>query len=152
MSPRQRFRGGTRGRLGRRGLTRLGVAGCSRRHRESDQRECKRQTSHAEILRLHGAVREPRGWRPSKASRALVRRELGSVHPLRYAALARPGTLLLEDGTGDKVVPRKALENMIHAAPPKTVVRWYPAGHALNARAYDEAFTWLLTKLGVATH
>ena len=63
--PRQRFRGGTRGRLGRRGLTRLGVAGCSRRHRESDQRECKRQTSHAEILRLHGAVREPRGWRPS---------------------------------------------------------------------------------------
>ena len=87
-----------------------------------------------------------------EASRPLVRRELGAVDPLRYAALADPGTLLLEDGTRDEVVPRKALENMIHAAPPKTVVRWYPAGHALNARAYDEAFTWLLTKLGVATH
>jgi dienelactone hydrolase len=87
-----------------------------------------------------------------KASRPLVRRELGSVDPLRYAALARPGTLLLEDGSSDEVVPHKALENMIHAAPPKTVVRWYPAGHALNARAYDEAFTWLLTKLGVAGH
>lgn len=40
---------------------------------------------------------------------------------------------------------------MIRATPPKTVVRWYPAGHALNARAYDDAFTWLLTKLGVGT-
>jgi dienelactone hydrolase len=87
-----------------------------------------------------------------KASRPLVRHELGSVDPLRYAALARPGTLLLEDATGDEVVPRKALENMIDAAPPKTVVRWYPAGHALNARAYDEAFTSLLQRLGVATH
>ena len=85
-----------------------------------------------------------------KAIRPLVRRELGSVDPLRYVALARPGTLLLEDGIRDEVVPRKALENMIHAAPPKTVVRWYPAAHALNAHAYDEAFTWLLTKLGVA--
>jgi dienelactone hydrolase len=87
-----------------------------------------------------------------KAIRPLVRRELGSVDPLRYAALARPGTLLIEDGTRDEVVPHKALENMIRAAPPKTTVRWYPAGHALNARAYHEAFVWLLTKLGVAAH
>jgi dienelactone hydrolase len=85
-----------------------------------------------------------------KAVRPLVRRELGSVDPLRYAALARPGTLLLEDGTRDEILPRAALENMIHAAPPKTVVRWYPAGHALNARAYDEAFSWLLARLGAA--
>jgi predicted esterase len=85
-----------------------------------------------------------------KAVRPLVRRELGSVDPLRYAALARPGTLLLEDGTRDEIIPRTALENMIHAAPPKTVVRWYPAGHALNARAYDEALSWLLARLGAA--
>jgi dienelactone hydrolase len=85
------------------------------------------------------------------ASRALVRHELGSIDPLRYAALARPGTLLLEDGTGDEIVPRKALENMIHAAPAKTVVRWYPTGHALSSRAYDDAFAWLLSKLGAAT-
>jgi dienelactone hydrolase len=87
-----------------------------------------------------------------QAVRPLVRRELGSVDPLRYAALARPGTLLLEDGTRDEVVPHTALENMIHAAPPRTIVRWYPAGHALNARAYAEAFAWLLTKLGGAAH
>jgi dienelactone hydrolase len=83
-----------------------------------------------------------------QAIRPFVRRVLGSVDPLRYAALARPGTLLLEDGTRDEVVPHKALENMIHAAPPETIVRWYPAGHALNARAYREAFVWLKTTLG----
>jgi dienelactone hydrolase len=77
----------------------------------------------------------------------IVRRYLGSVDPIRYAALVRPGTLLLEDGTKDAVVPRRALENVIHAAPKGTVVRWYPTGHALDAKAYDDAFTWLLDRL-----
>jgi dienelactone hydrolase len=85
-----------------------------------------------------------------KAIRPLVRRGLGSVDPLRYVALARPGTLLLEDGSRDTVVPHEALENMIHAAPRGTTVRWYPADHALNARAYREAFAWLLERLGAA--
>jgi dienelactone hydrolase len=79
--------------------------------------------------------------------RKLVRRDLGSVDPIRYAALARPGTLLLEDGTRDAIVPRRALENVIHAVPHGTVVRWYPTGHALDAKAYDDAFTWLLARL-----
>jgi dienelactone hydrolase len=83
----------------------------------------------------------PAGIRPQ------VRRVLGSVDPLRYVAQARPGTLLLEDGRQDAVVPHEALENMIEAAPPGTVVRWYPAGHALTAAAYRNAFAWLLAKL-----
>ena len=49
--------------------------------------------------------------------RPQVRRVLGSVDPLRYVARARPGTLLLEDGRQDAVVPHEALENMIEAAP-----------------------------------
>jgi dienelactone hydrolase len=81
------------------------------------------------------------------ADRTLVRRALGSVDPLRYVALARPGTLLLEDGTLDAVIPRAALDNVVHAAPRGTLVRWYPAGHALNATAYNDAFAWLLRRL-----
>ncbi len=81
------------------------------------------------------------------ADRRLVRRVLGSVDPIRYVALAHPGSLLLEDGTRDAVVPRVALENVIHAAPRGTLVRWYPTGHALNAKAYGDAFTWLLARL-----
>ena len=79
--------------------------------------------------------------------RPQVRRVLGSVDPLRFVAHARPGTLLLEDGRQDAVVPHEALENMIEAAPHGTVVRWYPAGHALTAAAYRDAFAWLLAKL-----
>jgi hypothetical protein len=79
--------------------------------------------------------------------RAKVRTVLGSVDPLRYIALARPATILLEDGTHDSIVPHAALENFAHAAPAKTTVRWYPTGHALSARAYAAAFDWLLGKL-----
>ncbi len=83
----------------------------------------------------------PRALRPS------VRRVLGSVDPLRYLALARPGTLLLEDGTRDSVVPRPALENFARAAPRDTVVRWYAADHPLNEAAFRAAFAWLVRKL-----
>jgi dienelactone hydrolase len=79
--------------------------------------------------------------------KALVRRGLGSVDPLRYLAQARSGTVLLADGRRDRVVPRAALLNMIHAAPKGTVVRWYAAGHQLDAAAYHATFAWLAAKL-----
>ena len=74
---------------------------------------------------------------------------LGSVDPLRYVARAEPGSLLLEDGRSDEIVPRSALENMIHAAPKGTKVRWYAAGHQLTPKAYTDAFDWLGEKLDV---
>jgi dienelactone hydrolase len=82
--------------------------------------------------------------------RGLVRQQLGSVDPLRYIGWARPGTLRLEDGTQDAVVPHHALANMIDAAPRRTIVRWYAAGHTLNRAAYRDAFVWLAAKLGAA--
>jgi hypothetical protein len=77
-----------------------------------------------------------------------VRTILGSVDPLTYLSFARPGTVLLADGTHDWIVPHEALENFVHAAPASTVVHWYPTDHALNAAAYGTAFAWLLAKLG----
>jgi dienelactone hydrolase len=84
----------------------------------------------------------PAGLRP------LVRRQLGLVDPLRYLPHAARGSVLLLDGTRDDVVPRRALRNMIRAAPPGTVVHWYPAGHALDLTAYRAAYAWLVAKLG----
>jgi dienelactone hydrolase len=81
------------------------------------------------------------------ALRAKVRRGLVAVDPIRYVAFARPGTLLLEDGTHDTVVPRSALENIVRAAPKGTSVRWYPTGHALDAAAYRAAIGWLASRL-----
>ena len=78
-----------------------------------------------------------------------VRTVLGSVDPLRYIAWARSGSLLLEDGRRDEVVPRTALLNIVRAAPPGTAVKWYDAPHALNKRAYGDAFAWLAKKLPI---
>jgi dienelactone hydrolase len=78
-----------------------------------------------------------------------VRTVLGSVDPLRYIALARSGSLRLEDGRKDEVVPRAALLNVVHAAPSGTSVKWYDAPHALNHRAYNDAFSWLAKKLPI---
>ena len=83
------------------------------------------------------------------ALRPQVRRVLGSVDPIRYIAFARPGSLLLEDGRKDTVVPRVALLNIARAAPKGTPVRWYDAPHGLNRAAYRDAFAWLARKLAI---
>ena len=81
-----------------------------------------------------------------KDLRAQVRTDLGSVDPLRYVGRAH-GTLLLEDGTKDEIVPHEALLNLAHAAPKGTKLRWYEAGHELTAKAYADAFAWLQREL-----
>ena len=78
-----------------------------------------------------------------------VRRVLGPVDPLRLIKQARPGTLLLQDGRQDAVVPRGALEDLAGATPAKTEIRWYDAGHELNTVAYREQLDWLVRKLGI---
>jgi dienelactone hydrolase len=80
-------------------------------------------------------------------SRALVRRVLTPLDPIGAIGRARPGTVLLEDGRRDAVVPRAALLAIVHAAPPGTIVRWYDAGHALDARAYADARAFLVAHL-----
>lgn len=79
--------------------------------------------------------------------RAAVRKTLTEVDPLTALSHARAGTILLEDGRRDAIVPRAALENFIHAAPPSTVVRWYPAGHPLDRTAFRDAEQWLRQQL-----
>lgn len=107
---------------------------------------------HVAALALLSAGADPLSAFVASAPAALkpqVRRVLGSVDPLAAVARARPGTLLLEDGRTDTVVPHRALLNVIRAAPKGTTVRWYPAGHELTPQAYLDAFDWLAAKLRV---
>ncbi len=78
-----------------------------------------------------------------------TRRILGSIDPIRYIAWARPGSVLLEDGRNDQIVPRAALVNVVDAAPRGTTVRWYVAKHQLNRTAFHDAFDWLAGKLPI---
>jgi dienelactone hydrolase len=88
-------------------------------------------------------ARAPASLRPE------VRRVLTAIDPLRWIARARPGTILLQDGRKDTVVPRAALLALARAAPRGTALRWYAAGHGLTNAAYREQLDWLARKLAV---
>jgi dienelactone hydrolase len=83
------------------------------------------------------------------ALRARVRRSLAQIDPLRWIARARPGSVLLQDGRRDQVVPRRALLDLARAAPRGSTVRWYQAGHELNARAYLDQVAFLAKHLPI---
>ncbi len=78
-----------------------------------------------------------------------VEETMSSIDPLRYIARARPGSLLLQDGRRDTVIPRQALEALVDAAPDGTDVRWYDAEHALGPVAYRDHMRWLEEHLGL---
>jgi dienelactone hydrolase len=79
--------------------------------------------------------------------RPLIRRTLTRLDPIHYLARARPGSVLLEDGRRDRVVPHFALMAVANAAPHGTTLRWFDAPHELNDAAYRYAFAWLAAKL-----
>jgi len=81
--------------------------------------------------------------------RPQVEETMSSIDPLRYIAKARPGSLLLQDGRRDSVIPRSALQALIDAAPKGTKVLWYDAEHALGPVAYREHMYWLEEQLGL---
>ena len=84
-----------------------------------------------------------------QALRAQVRRSLTQIDPLRWVARARHGSVLLQAGRRDQIVPRTALLALVRAAPRGSVVRWYPAGHELNAQAYFDQLAFLAKKLPI---
>ena len=81
------------------------------------------------------------------ALRGEATRLLGDVDPLRWVRRAAPARLLLQDGRRDELVPRDALEGLAAAASRPKELRWYDAGHALNATAVRERLEWLAGEL-----
>ncbi len=74
---------------------------------------------------------------------------LRAVDPLRWIAHARAGSLLLQDGRTDEVVPAAALKALAAAAPKGSDVRWYPGGHALDLAAFRDQLAWLSARLPI---
>ncbi|HZO61798.1 MAG TPA: acetylxylan esterase [Gaiellaceae bacterium] len=90
------------------------------------------------------AAQAPAGLRPE------VRRSLTAIDPLRWLARAHAGSVLLQDGRKDEIVPRAALVALQKAAPQGSVVRWYQAGHDLNAQVYRDQLAFLAKVLPIA--
>jgi dienelactone hydrolase len=89
------------------------------------------------------AAQAPAALRPE------IRRVLTPIDPLRWLGRAHPGSVLIQDGRKDEIVPRGALVALQKAAPRGTVVRWYPAGHELNAQVYRDQLAFLAKKLPI---
>lgn len=107
--------------------------------------------------RLHAVVLMSGGAAPVAAYteglpvelKAEATRLLSDVDPLAYIGRAK-GALLLQDGGGDEVVPRAALEALAAAAPPQAEIQWYErAPHELTVASYRRQLDWLEEHLGV---
>jgi dienelactone hydrolase len=75
-----------------------------------------------------------------------VQEVLPAIDPLSHVASVR-APLLVQAGRQDEVVPERALQHVAEAAPEGTEVRWYSAGHALDARAERERLDWIARQL-----
>lgn len=71
------------------------------------------------------------------------------IEPIKYVGFASPMPLLLQSGRQDSLVPPDDA-GRLHAAvgDPKTI-RWYDAGHGLNAEAARDRQAWLQQWLGM---
>jgi dienelactone hydrolase len=77
----------------------------------------------------------------------VVRELVGSIDPVRYVGRARPSALFLQAGRRDEVVPPRLLRHMYDVASKPKRIRWYTAGHVLNAQAVDDQLAWLQAQL-----
>jgi cephalosporin-C deacetylase-like acetyl esterase len=76
-----------------------------------------------------------------------VERLLDSINPGLYVGHAAPSRLFFQDGLHDEVAPRGSLVALYQAASQPKQIRWYDAGHTLNAKAVDDQLAWLQKEL-----
>ena len=69
------------------------------------------------------------------------------IEPLRYIHQAAPASLFMQSARQDEAVSVAAAEQVQRAAPVGKVIKWYEAGHQLNAQAYVDQLAWLHNKL-----
>lgn len=76
-------------------------------------------------------------------------RQMVPVEPIRFVAYAAPTPLLLQSGRLDDLVPVADAEALHAAAPEPRTIRWYDAGHNLNAQALIDRHEWLNAQIGL---
>jgi dienelactone hydrolase len=85
----------------------------------------------------------------SCATRVAWFRAMAPIEPIRFLAHASPTPLLLQNGRLDTLVPPADAEALHKAAPEPKTIRWYNAGHSLNAQALRDRHEWLNGQIGL---
>lgn len=72
------------------------------------------------------------------------------IEPSLFVGRAPPASILFQNGRRDELVPVRDAEALHAAARSPKTVRWYDAGHSLNARAYVDQLDWLHRAIGTS--
>jgi dienelactone hydrolase len=76
---------------------------------------------------------------------------LTDIDPIHGVGRSLPGTVFLQDGAADEIVPQPALDAVAEAAPKGSRVKWYAGGHAPGTAELRDSLAWLSGRLGLAT-
>jgi hypothetical protein len=85
----------------------------------------------------------------SCAARVAWLRAMTPIEPIRFLPLASPTPLLFQNGRLDTLVPVADAQALHQAAPEPRTIRWYDAGHGLNAQALADRHAWLHEQIGL---
>jgi dienelactone hydrolase len=69
--------------------------------------------------------------------------------PARYWITRTHADLYFQAGRNDERVPRAQILALIHAAPAHSKVSWYPTGHGMSRRSFDDMVQWQAAELHV---
>jgi dienelactone hydrolase len=76
-------------------------------------------------------------------------RIMSDVQPIRYVGHAAPSALLFQNGRSDPFMPIPAVERYQAAGSEPKQIRWYDAGHGLNADAFRDRANWFSEQIGL---
>jgi len=74
---------------------------------------------------------------------------LNPVQPIHYIGRAAPSALFFQNGQRDPFMPIPAVERYQNAGSEPKKVKWYDAGHGLNAEATLDRAAWLSQEIGI---
>ena len=76
-------------------------------------------------------------------------RQMSEIDPITYVWCLSPAPVFFQFATDDPHIPEDRAEEFFSAATDPKVMKWYAAGHALNADATIDRKAWLKENLGL---
>ncbi len=89
------------------------------------------------------------GTKLDPAGRQKIVDELAPLDPVKFIASAAPAPVLFQFGKSDDYVSEAKARQFFAAAKEPKEIRFYDAGHGLNAAAIEDRQSWLRARLGL---
>jgi len=75
--------------------------------------------------------------------------QMSEIDPIAHVPILSPAPIFFQFGTDDPHVPRERAEQFFASAKEPKEMKWYEAGHGLNADATMDRKAWLMEMLGL---